>query len=137
MSDKKLEVGVKAFIFHNNKVLILQRAKPYIGENFTRWDIPGGRINPGEPLQEALAREIKEETNLKITRVIKIITAQYILRDPSKHVVRITYQVECSGTVKTDPAEHSEYQWVTVAQFQKLKHDMFLTPILKEIAAQR
>ncbi len=58
-----LEIGVKAFIQNSEeKYLLLKRSNPYPGEDFCRWDIPGGRINAGEKLEEALAREIKEET---------------------------------------------------------------------------
>src|SRR4030065_2848971 len=109
-----LEVGVKAFVYRNpGRYLILARADPYPGETTPRWDIPGGRIVPGEEIEKALAREIKEETGLKLEKIDKVLTVQDILREKGRHIVRITFLARCSGRVKIDPREHREYKWLT------------------------
>ncbi|MBI5734080.1 MAG: NUDIX hydrolase [Candidatus Kerfeldbacteria bacterium] len=130
----KLEVGVKAFITNSQgNYLLLKRAQPYPGETEPRWDIPGGRIIVGETLAQALAREIKEETNLTMTGEPKLIQAQDILRVSDKHTVRLTYQVSATGEVKLDPEEHSEFTWVPLEKIQNLHHDIYLTPVLETI----
>lgn len=132
--QKYLEVGVKAFIVNNsNHYLVLLRNKPYIGEEKPRWDIPGGRINPGEPLHEALAREITEETGLQLKEIKQILDAQDILRDPAKHVVRITFLAECNGTVKLNGEEHSEYKWATLDELKSLHLDKFAVPVIDQL----
>lgn len=56
-------VGVGAVILHHDSVLLVQRATPPMeGE----WTLPGGVVETGESLEEAVRREIKEETNLDI-----------------------------------------------------------------------
>jgi 8-oxo-dGTP diphosphatase len=56
-------VGVGAVIVADGKVLIVKRAHdPRKGE----WSLPGGRVELGETLVDALRREIKEETGLEI-----------------------------------------------------------------------
>lgn len=130
--DIRLEVGVKAFIKNSeNKYLVLLRNKPYIGEDQSRWDVPGGRINPGEPIREALAREIQEETNLKLQKINRILDVQDILRDPTKHTVRITFLVDCDGEVKLDGNEHTEYKWVSLDEMSHLHLDKFAVQIIK------
>ncbi|MGA8165108.1 MAG: NUDIX hydrolase [Waddliaceae bacterium] len=53
-------LGVKALIFNkNNEMLLLERHHP---SKKMYWDIPGGRVQRGEPLMETLMREVKEET---------------------------------------------------------------------------
>jgi ADP-ribose pyrophosphatase len=53
-----------AIILKDNKVLIAQRAA---GENLAgNWEFPGGKIEPGETLQECLKREIDEEFEVDI-----------------------------------------------------------------------
>lgn len=53
-----------AIILKENKVLIAQRAP---GENLAgKWEFPGGKIEPGETLQECLMREIREEFDVDI-----------------------------------------------------------------------
>lgn len=56
-------VGVGAVILRGDSVLLIQRKKPPLqGE----WTMPGGVVEVGETLHEALRREIREETNLEI-----------------------------------------------------------------------
>ena len=63
----KLFLATKAFIIYEGKVLILRESGSYQdGTNAGRYDLPGGRLNPGEKYDEALAREVLEETGLTI-----------------------------------------------------------------------
>jgi mutator protein MutT len=56
-------VGVGAVLIHEGRVLLIQRAKePLRG----RWIIPGGTVEVGETLEEALVREVAEETGLTV-----------------------------------------------------------------------
>ncbi len=128
-----LEVGVKVFLKNKNKYLFLKRAKPYPNQTICKWDIPGGRINPGEEVLKALAREVKEETGLILKGIDKILSIQDIKRVAGKHTVRITFLVNINGTkVKLDPAEHQNYQWLIIPEFKKLKYDRYLSPVIKE-----
>ena len=49
-------LGVSACIWRNDKVLLIQRAKPPVGI----WAFPGGHVEPGERLEDAAARELME-----------------------------------------------------------------------------
>ncbi|MFP3873313.1 MAG: NUDIX hydrolase [Thiohalophilus sp.] len=61
MSFPQLAVG--AIVRRGTAVLLVQRATaPDAGQ----WAIPGGRVQPGETLQQAAEREIKEETGVVI-----------------------------------------------------------------------
>lgn len=134
-----LEVGVKAFLYQTpGKFLVLKRSFPYQGQKICKWDVPGGRIVPGEPLLKALKREIKEETGLKIGKVDKILAVQDILRVQGKHIVRITFLAKCmSCKVKIDPREHQSYQWLGVGELRKLRCDKYLTPLLREMTLMK
>lgn len=59
----KNHFGVYAVIVEGNKILLVEKTRgPYAG----LLDLPGGRLEPGESLEEALVREVKEETGLQI-----------------------------------------------------------------------
>jgi 8-oxo-dGTP diphosphatase len=63
----KLFVAMKAFVVYEGKVLVLQESTKYVdGTNAGKWDVPGGRVNPGESFRDALLREVKEETGLDV-----------------------------------------------------------------------
>lgn len=55
------EVASRALIVWEDKVLMV-----WHNDHGQAWFTPGGRIKPGEPMQEALAREIEEETGLEV-----------------------------------------------------------------------
>jgi 8-oxo-dGTP diphosphatase len=56
-------VGVGAVLIHEGRVLLIRRGKePLRG----RWVVPGGTVELGETLEQALVREIEEETGLTV-----------------------------------------------------------------------
>ena len=56
-------VGVGAVVIHEGRVLLIRRGKePLRG----RWLVPGGTVELGETLEEALVREVEEETGLRV-----------------------------------------------------------------------
>ena len=64
MTDPCLpRVGVGAVVFRNGAVLLVRRAHP---PREGEWAIPGGKVRPGETLQQAAEREIREETGVRI-----------------------------------------------------------------------
>ena len=104
------------------KYLLLRKSPEKYPEVGPKWDIVGGRIEPGAPLMENLKREVHEETKLDLTETPTLIAAQDILRVPGRHVVRLTY----TGTIEGEPQldeEHLEHRWFTMEELKKLGED--------------
>ncbi len=134
MDEKmELQVGVKALLKNKEgKYLLLRRSSEKYPEVGEKWDIVGGRINPGESLLQNLKREVKEETNLDLVAEPKLAAAQDILRVPGKHVVRLTYVGEIDGEPKLD-GDHTEFGWFTMAEMKKLeKLDSYFKELLNK-----
>lgn len=70
--------GVGATIFRGDQVLIVQRgSEPAYGQ----WSLPGGLVEVGEPLHQAIRREVKEEVNLEVTVVDVVAVLDRVLKD--------------------------------------------------------
>jgi 8-oxo-dGTP diphosphatase len=129
----ELQVGVKILLKNKDgKYLVVRRSPKIYPEVGAKWDIVGGRINPGISLIENLKREVKEETNLEIRSEPKLISAQDILRVEGKHIVRLTYIGDADGEVKLSE-EHEEYQWLSLEEIKKLEPmDKYFKEILEK-----
>ncbi len=127
----ELQVGVKIFLKNKDgKYLLLERSEAKYPDANGRWDIVGGRINPGTPLLENLKREVREETGLEITGEPRLVYAQDIIRTGKRHVVRLSYAGDADGEPNLDTEENTAYQWLSL---QEIKNHKNLDVFVKEI----
>lgn len=132
----KLQVGVKVLIKNKSGAfLFLQRSKSISTDSTeTSWDIPGGRINPGELLHEALRREVIEEIGNDIQSNPQLIAAQdIIVPDKDLHVIRLTYTIEADISNIELSHEHIDYKWVMSDQFKSINVEPYLRKVLQDI----
>jgi 8-oxo-dGTP diphosphatase len=86
---------VDAIIETGGGIVIIKRSNPPFG-----WALPGGFVDYGESLEQAVAREAKEETNLDITGVIQFHTYSDPERDPRFHTVGTVFIAQAKGEPK-------------------------------------
>jgi len=79
--------GVAAVTINKGKVLLVIRGK---SPNLGKWGIPGGVVEVGETVEEAVVREVYEETNI-VVKPIKLITIFDSIGRDSEGKVRIHY----------------------------------------------
>ena len=120
--EKIQKIGVTAFIFHDGKILVLKRSQK---EKFLLgcWEMPGGKVEFGEDINEAVAREVKEETNLDVRAVGPYAAFSYVSDNGNRHTVDIQYIVEVVGDIKdlkTTPA-HDDAQWIDKEEIDDLE----------------
>ena len=127
----ELQVGVKVLLKNlEGKFLLIRRSPEKYDSD--KWDIPGGRIDPGSDLLKNLVREVKEETGLEMTSIPKLIAAQDIMASEERHVVRLTYLGSAEGEPQLSD-EHTEYKWMTLPRMRKLQNlDRYLKTILDD-----
>jgi len=76
-------IGVGGIIFQEDQILLIKRGmEPSLGQ----WSIPGGAVHVGETLEEAVRREILEETHLEVEVLTLAKVLERIFRDPDGRV---------------------------------------------------
>lgn len=121
---KSPAVGVGGLIIRpDGRVLVVRRAHP---PGAGSWSLPGGKVRPGERLQEALRREMLEETGLSVL-VGPLLDVVEVLREGFHYVV-IDYLCTPLGDADMARAsdDASELRWVTEQAAQS--EDLGLTP---------
>lgn len=86
---------VDAIIEARGGIVIIERSNPPFG-----WALPGGFVDYGESLEEAVTREAKEETGLDITDVHQMHTYSVPGRDPRFQTVTTVFTAKAQGTPK-------------------------------------
>ena len=116
------QIAVGAIVIRDNRVLLVRRGQP---PSEGLWEIPGGRVRLGETLQEAIEREVKEETGVNIFPTNPVYTFDLIERD-NRGRVRFHYVIVdliadyVSGEPKpSDDAR--EAGWFTFQELEKLQ----------------
>jgi 8-oxo-dGTP diphosphatase len=114
--------ATKAFLNRDGKILVVRESNKYQdGNNLAQYDIPGGRIEPGEELLAALKREVFEESGLEFIspkpfyeNVIQIPRGEDIWE-----IKRIYYACEANGDDVVLSGDHDEYQWIDPKEYSK------------------
>jgi ADP-ribose pyrophosphatase YjhB (NUDIX family) len=105
-------VGVGAVIVHEGKVLLVLRGtEPAKG----RWSIPGGLIEVGEMLHEAVVREVREETGLEVEPVELVELLDRIHREGERvryHYVIADYLCRVVGGTLKAASDADAVRWV-------------------------
>lgn len=104
------QVCVGAIATRTNELLMVRRAtEPGRG----RWSVPGGRVEPGETLAEAVVRELEEETSLE--GVCGSLLGWTELIDEHHHFVILDFEVTVAGADEPIAGSDStEAAWVPV-----------------------
>src|ERR1700758_5043972 len=82
---KRPYLAVSAVIFRDGRVLIVRRGRPPAHGLYT---LPGGGVELGETLEQAIIREVREETGLAITPLALVGFREALARDAAGRVER-------------------------------------------------
>ncbi len=107
------QIVVAGAVVAQSRLLVAQRLRP--PELAGRWELPGGKVAPGETERDALARELAEELGIEVEVGERLgddvaLNATTTLR---------AYQVRLIGG-QPHPHDHGALRWVTAAQLHEI-----------------
>ena len=125
---------VAALIWRGNRFMICQR--PAHKARGLLWEFVGGKVEPGETKQEALARECREELNAQVTagEVFMQLVHQY----PDITVELTLFHATIEG--EPQMLEHNDIRWIAVEEIDEYDFcpaDTEILAALKERGAAR
>jgi 8-oxo-dGTP diphosphatase len=112
VETRTAKLAATALIFNEDKSKLLGVSRK---DNHKLFGLPGGKVDVGETLYEALVRELKEETGLNVNSAIPI-----FFREDGEFVAVVYLVTEWFGEVST--TEKGVVKWIT---FEDLKHGSF------------
>ncbi len=132
-----MKVIVLAIIIHRGQVLIIRRAQSSMEVPELSWAFPGGKVEQGESLEQAVVREVKEETGLQIY-IENLIHARTL---PNTNLLLLYYHCRVLADdpviVTVNEQEVAEFKWVTgLEALARFTTDVspLLTKLLHEIS---
>jgi 8-oxo-dGTP diphosphatase len=110
MKDKPYSLSVKVLVFdRQGRCLLLKRSEDS-KNNPGKWDFPGGKIDACETFNDALVREIREETGLDVT--IDRVAGCAESESPKSRIAYLIMSAKTDSDAVVLSEEHSEYLWV-------------------------
>ena len=135
MNDRRFParpiLAVSAAVFRNGRVLVARRARePMIG----RFSLPGGMVEVGETLEEAVARELGEEVGVEVEIIAFNRNVQSIERERERvrtHYVIASFVARWTGGEARSSGEMDDVAWIR----PEFCASLLTTPGLDEIVA--
>ena len=115
-NSETIRIGVGAVIFRGEEILLIKRARaPFKGH----WSIPGGGVDYGERLRDAITREVREETSVEIENLtlLDVYEATPDLEGVDLHTVMVDYIADwrTGEPVAGDDAIEAEFVTINTA----------------------
>ncbi len=119
-------VTVDAIIEVAGGIVIIKRSNPPFG-----WALPGGFVDYGESLEDAVVREAKEETGLDLIQLKQFHTYSNPARDPRFHTIGTVFTAQAKGVPKAGD-DAADIKVIKVSQIKEMEFAFDHKQILKE-----
>ena len=139
MDKKIVQVKVVAgAVISDNKVLIIQRSSDEsLYPNML--ELPSGIREPLEPTDQALMREINEETglNIGIIKILSVFDYQIEKEDEIRDATQINYLMKPAGEANVKiSSEHQNYTWISMDEIDNYDIAKETKNVIKEVLSE-
>ncbi|HEX4164841.1 MAG TPA: NUDIX hydrolase [Bryobacteraceae bacterium] len=114
-------LGVGALIFEKDRILLVERGQPPL---VGYWSLPGGCVESGERLEDAVVREVREETGLTVTAESLATVFERIMPDAQQrceyHYVLVDFYCTITGGELRPGDDSNDVRWFDLPSLDKL-----------------
>ena len=107
----KNRIEVVAGVIFDGNDCILAAQRPAGKSHAGKWEFPGGKVEPGETLAEALVRELTEELALKVTVLDEMYTLS-LNPEPGKTLILHFIRGIAAAASQPVACENQEFKWL-------------------------
>lgn len=136
----KVFAATKAFIIHQGKMLLLKESSKYKdGANAGKFDVVGGRVEPGQRFDQSLLREIKEETGLqvKIGRPFFVNEWRPKVKGEEWQIIGTFFECFADSDQVILSEDHEEYLWINPKEYKNYKIIENLVPAFESFLKRK
>lgn len=132
MSIQYPRVGVACFVWKDGKFLMGKRRGAHGADT---WSIPGGHLEFGETWEEAAAREVMEETGMRVKNIRLVSINNDLFTEENRHYVTIWMEADWAANEPqiSEPDKYTNQAWF---DFQSLPSPLF-EPCWQNLRAAR
>lgn len=123
MTDFIQRISMKAVIVRDGKVLLLRESSSDADNTIAGYyQLPGGRISPGEPFADGFTREIAEETGLTVEIGQPLQVGEWfpVIKGVPHQIIAVFFACQASSDELRLSPEHDGYQWADLAAIEAL-----------------
>ncbi len=114
-------LGVGALIYKEDAILLVERGNPPLAGY---WSLPGGGVEGGERLEDAIVREVSEETGLRVTADCLATVFERIMPDAASrceyHYVLIDFYCTITGGELRAGDDSRDVRWFSIGSLGEL-----------------
>lgn len=120
-----------AVIQNGEQILAVRRSEKM--SHPLKWEFPGGKIEPDETPQSALAREIKEELSVEINILQPLTSVKHDYKNKAIELIPFLTEISSGNIYLT---EHQEYRWLHRNELLQLDWAEADVPVVMELITQ-
>lgn len=129
--NKASLLHVAVGVVFNSQRQVLVALRPRHADQGNLWEFPGGKVEAGETVEEALVRELYEEIGITVTSVSSLLTIEH--QYPNKKVFLDVWEVLSYEGEPYAKEDQVEVKWVSLAELSTLAIPVANHPIVRAL----